>query len=179
MIKGRTWPKKMRPGRLSVPFGDDGKLRRRTVTARSRERGSHAGRPGVPGMPGGPAIAPSPGSASRSGGSRHRRRPERKSLLSRKQRMAAVLALVVAAFAVGLSTGFGSEESAEPTVQAFLLDWQQGKYAQAATLTNGNANRVTAELAAAYTDVDATNEFFAMKSVTQRGSTAVAEYQAT
>jgi cell division protein FtsI/penicillin-binding protein 2 len=93
--------------------------------------------------------------------------------------MAAVLALVVAALAVGFSTGFGGAESAEPAVEAFLLDWQQGKYAQAAALTDGNADRVTAELAAAYTDVDATNAFFAMKSVSQHGSTAVAEYQAT
>jgi cell division protein FtsI/penicillin-binding protein 2 len=93
--------------------------------------------------------------------------------------MAAVLALVVAALAIGFSTGFGSEESAEPAVQAFLLDWQQGKYAQAASLTDGNANRVTNELAAAYTDVDATNAFFAMKSVSQHGSTATAQYQAT
>ncbi len=93
--------------------------------------------------------------------------------------MAAVLALVVAALAVGFSTGYGSEQSAEPAVQAFLLDWQQGRYAQAAALTNGNAGRVGSELAAAYTDVDATNAFFAMKSVTQHGSTAVAEFQAT
>jgi cell division protein FtsI/penicillin-binding protein 2 len=200
------------------------------VTARSRERGSHAGRPrgyslpfpihglgtqtperpagddgvagpvapgvsgapeapvdpagvpdvaGIPAGSAGSAIPPSPGSASRPGNSRHRRRAERKSLLSRKQRMAAVLVLVVAALAVGFSTGFGSEESAEPAVQAFLFDWQQGKYAQAAALTNGSANQVSAELAAAYTDVDATNAFFAMKSVSQHGSTAVAEYQAT
>ncbi len=93
--------------------------------------------------------------------------------------MAAVLVLVVAALAVGFSTGFGNEESAEPAVQAFLLDWQQGHYAQAAALTDGNADRVATELAAAYTDVDATNEFFAMKSVQQHGSTAVAQYQAT
>jgi cell division protein FtsI/penicillin-binding protein 2 len=126
-----------------------------------------------------PATQPSPGSASRSRGSRHRKAAERKSVLSGKQKMAAVLALVVAALAVGFSTGFGGEESAEPAVQAFLLDWQQGKYAQAAALTNGNADRVTTELAAAYTDVDATNAFFAMKSVSQHGSTAVAEYQAT
>jgi len=93
--------------------------------------------------------------------------------------MAAVLALAVAALGVGFGTGFGNEESAEPAVQAFLLDWQQGKYAQAAALTNGNADRVSTDLAAANTDVDATNAFFAMKSVTQHGSTAVAEYQAT
>jgi len=91
------------------------------------------GTPGVPGVPGmptgltGPATQSSPGSGSRSVGSRHRKASERKSLLSGKQRMAAVLVLVVAALAVGFSTGFGSEESAEPAVEAFLLDWQQGK----------------------------------------------------
>ena len=93
--------------------------------------------------------------------------------------MAAVLALVVAAFGFGFADGFGSEASAEPAVQAFLLDWQQGRYAQAAALTDGGAGQVTAELAAAYTDVDATNAFFSLKSVTQHGSTAVAEFQAT
>ena len=101
-------------------------------------------------------------------------------MLSRKHKMAAVLVLVVAALAVGFSTGgYGSEESAEPAVQAFLLDWQQGKYAQAAALTNGSTGRVSDDLAAAYTDVDASNAFFAMKSVSQHGSTAVAEFQAT
>ena len=152
------------------------------MTARSRERGSHAGRPrghivpfpplglgtqtpvkpvggnGVsdpvlprlpdapegPGgqvPPGGPSVQqPSPNAAPprsrppRSGGSRHRKRSARKSWLSRKQKMAAVLALVVAAFGFGLTDGFGSEASSEPAVQAFLLDWQQGRYTQAAAL---------------------------------------------
>ena len=81
--------------------------------------------------------------------------------------MSAVLALVVAAF--GFATGFGSEASAEPAVQAFLLDWQQGKYAQAAALTNGNHGQVVSQLAAAYTDLDATDAFFSLKSVTQHG----------
>jgi cell division protein FtsI/penicillin-binding protein 2 len=93
--------------------------------------------------------------------------------------MAAILVLVIGALAAGFCAGFGSEASAEPVVQAFLLDWQQGRYAQAAALTNGSAAQVGAELAAAYTDVDATNAFFAMKSVSQHGSTAVAQYQAT
>jgi len=197
------------------------------VTARSRERGSHAGRPrghivpfpplgpgtqtpvkpvggdgvadpvvprlpdapegpGGPVPPGGstvqqpsPNAAPPPGRPPRSGGSRHRKQPARKGWLSRKQKMAAVLALVVAAFGFGLTDGFGSEESAEPAVQAFVLDWDQGHYAQAAALTDGAPGQVAAELATAYTDVDATDTFFALKSVTQHGSTAVAQFQAT
>jgi hypothetical protein len=185
------------------------------VTARSRERGSHAGRPrgysvpfppvglgtqtsvkpvggdgvadpavpripGEPEVPGGSAVhQPSPRAVPRSRASRHRKPAERRSWLSRKQRVAAVFGLVVAASALGFANGFGSEASAEPAVQAFLLDWQQGRYAQAAGLTDGGANQVITELAAAYTDVDATNAFFALKSVSQHGSAAVAEYQAT
>ncbi len=157
---------------LLVPSHQEFRVRRKRQSA--PECPVHSGLLGR-GLP----LRPSPGSAPRSGASRHRKSPERKSLLSGKAKMAVVLVLVVAALAVGFSTGFGSEESAEPAVQAFLLDWQQGKYAQAAALTNGDADRVTDELAAAYTDVDATNAFFAMKSVSQHGSTATAEYQAT
>jgi len=112
-------------------------------------------------------------------GSRHRKRPETKARLSRKQKLAAILAIVVVALSVGFSDGFGSEASAEPTVQAFLLDWQQGRYAQAAALTDGNSGKVAAQLTSAYTDLDASNAFFAMGSVRQHGNTAVAEYKAT
>jgi cell division protein FtsI/penicillin-binding protein 2 len=183
------------------------------VTARSRERGSHAGRPRGNGLPftfpglwpGGPGapvngtvpravgmLAPDgsqqtagrPGTAPPSGGprgrgSRHRKPPERRALLSKKQRMAAALAVAVAVLGVGFLTGFGGEGSAESTVQAFLFDWQQGKYAQAAELTNGAAGDVSAHLAAAYTDLDATNQFFAMDHIAQHGNTAVATYRAT
>jgi cell division protein FtsI/penicillin-binding protein 2 len=87
--------------------------------------------------------------------------------------------IVIGAFSAGFADGFGSESSAEPTVQAFLLDWQQGKYAQAAALTNASAGPVTTELAAAYADLDATNAFFAMQSVKQHGTTAIATFKAT
>ncbi|WP_300602728.1 penicillin-binding transpeptidase domain-containing protein [Trebonia sp.] len=99
--------------------------------------------------------------------------------MSRRQRTAAVLVIVVGLLTIGFATGFGSEASAEPAVQAFLFDWQQGKYAQAAALTNGNHAQVAAQLAAAYTDLDATDTFFAMDSVTQHGDTAVAVFKAT
>jgi cell division protein FtsI/penicillin-binding protein 2 len=101
------------------------------------------------------------------------------SVVPKKARLAAALVIVIGVLVVGFADGFGGEGSAEPTVQAFLLDWQQGSYAQAATLTNGSAGQVGTELAAAYTDLDATNAFFAMKSVTQHGDTAVATYLAT
>ena len=93
--------------------------------------------------------------------------------------MAAAMVLVVGLLTIGFATGFGSEASAEPTVQAFLLDWQQGRYAQAAALTDGPRGQVSAQLAAAYSDLDASNTFFAMGPVTQHGSTAVASFKAT
>ncbi len=93
--------------------------------------------------------------------------------------MAVAMVLVVGLLTVGFATGFGSEASAEPTVQAFLLYWQQGRYAQAAALTTGDAAQVTAQLAAAYTDVDATNAFLSMGPVTQHGNKAVASFKAT
>lgn len=89
------------------------------------------------------------------------------------------MVLVVGLLTIGFATDFGNEASAEPTVRAFLLDWQQGRYAQAAALTTGAAGQVTAQLAAAYTDVNATNTFFSMVGVTQRGGRAVASFKAT
>jgi cell division protein FtsI/penicillin-binding protein 2 len=93
--------------------------------------------------------------------------------------MAAVMVVVVGTLTIGFATGFGSEASAEPAVQAFLLDWQQGRYAQAAAMTSGNAGQVAAQLAAAYVDLDATDTFLSMQSVTQHGNTAVATFRAS
>ena len=92
--------------------------------------------------------------------------------------MAAILVAAVVVLGVGFTTGFGGQGSPEPTVQAFLYDWELGKYAQAAALTNGAAGEVTTQLTAAYTDLDATNQFFAMGHVAQHGDTAVATFRA-
>ena len=126
----------------------------------------------VPGAP--PSSAP-----SRSRGSRHRKPPERRTLLSKRRRMIAVLVVAVAVLGVGFSTGFGGAGSAESTVQAFLYDWELGKYPQAAALTNGPGGEVAAQLAAAYTDLDATNQFFAIGHIAQHGNTAVATFRTT
>jgi cell division protein FtsI/penicillin-binding protein 2 len=101
-------------------------------------------------------------------------------LLSKKYRMAAVVVIIIGAFGVGFTDGgFGGAGSPDPTVQAFLLGWQQAHYAQAAALTNGGTKQVSAQLAAAYTDLDATSAFFTVTGVTQHGDTAVATYRAT
>ena len=89
------------------------------------------------------------------------------------------MVIVTGLLCVGFATGFGGAASPEPTVQAFLLDWQLGKYAQAAALTTGNDGQVVSQLTAAYTDLDATNTFLALNSVTQHGDTAVATFKVT
>jgi cell division protein FtsI/penicillin-binding protein 2 len=89
------------------------------------------------------------------------------------------MVLVVGVLCIGFATGFGGQGSAEPTVQAFLLDWNLGRYAQAAALTTGNTGQVVSQLAAAYTDLDASSTFFAMNSVTQQGDRATATFKAT
>jgi len=99
--------------------------------------------------------------------------------MSGRQRLAVGMVLVLGVLGVGFATGFGSQGSAEPTVQAFLLDWQFGRYAQAAALTTGNAGQVVNQLAAAYTDLDATSTCLAMNSVTQQGDRATATFKAT
>ena len=89
------------------------------------------------------------------------------------------MVVVTGLLCVGFATGFGGAASPEPTVQAFLLDWQLGKYAQAAALTTGNDGQVVGQLTAAYTDLDATNTFLALNSVTQHADTAVATFKVT
>jgi cell division protein FtsI/penicillin-binding protein 2 len=127
-----------------------------------------------------PGSTPPPGTPPRGRASRHRKPPEHRSpLKSRKLRFAAALVVLAGLLAAGFADGFGTEASAEGTVQAFLLDWQQGHYTQAASLTDGAPDQVRTQLAAAYTDLDASNAFFALSRITQHGDTAVANYKAT
>jgi cell division protein FtsI/penicillin-binding protein 2 len=93
--------------------------------------------------------------------------------------MALVLVVVIGVVAVGFNTGFGGGSSAEGTVQAFLLDWQQGSYKQAAALTTGARDQVAAQLASAYTDLNASAMYLSLRPITQHGSTAVATFRAT
>jgi cell division protein FtsI/penicillin-binding protein 2 len=137
--------------------------------------------------PGRPPTTPPPGrppaTAPHDHPRRHRRPPRRRSpltALAKNKRLAVALVITVGVLSVGFaSAGFGSQGSPNPTVQAFLVNWEQGHYADAAALTDGAASDVATQLAAAYTDLDATNEFFNMRSVTQHGSTATATYTAT
>jgi cell division protein FtsI/penicillin-binding protein 2 len=84
-----------------------------------------------------------------------------------------VAGLIVA----GLVQGGGT--SAEPTVQAFLLAWENSQYQSAAALTTGTPHAVTAALAGAYRELDAADLVLQMSSITQHGSTATARFLAS
>ena len=110
-------------------------------------------------------------------------RPGRKSSpairRAKRSRIAALAIVAVGVLVIGLATGFGSELSAEPAVQAFLLDWQQQQYAAASALTTAAPDTVTADLRGAFAQLDATQLFLTMKSVVQHGGTAEASFMAT
>jgi len=117
-------------------------------------------------------VAPSPAA-----------RPGRKSSpavrRAKRSRIAALAIVTVGVLVIGLATGFGSEPSAEPTVQAFLFDWQQQQYAAASALTTAASDTVTADLRGAFAQLDATQLFLTMKSIVQHGGTAEASFTAT
>jgi hypothetical protein len=93
--------------------------------------------------------------------------------------MAAALVLLAGLIGVGFTTDFATEASAEPVVQQFLIDWQQGHYTDAARLTNGNRADVSTQLNAAYRNLNATAIFMSMDSVARHGNTAEASFTAT
>jgi cell division protein FtsI/penicillin-binding protein 2 len=155
------------------------------------DQNGHAG-----GSVGGPSgqtgTAPRPRAARLApGGSRSARhvapspaaRPGRKSSpairRAKRSRLAALAIVAVGVMAIGLATGFGSELSAEPAVQAFLFDWQQQQYAAAGALTTAAPDAVAADLQGAFAQLDATQLFLTMKSVVQHGNTAEASFMAT
>ena len=110
-------------------------------------------------------------------------RPGRKSSptarRAKRSRIAAAAIVAVGVLVIGLATGFGSELSAEPTAQSFLLAWQQQQYAAAGALTTAPAGTVAVGLRGAVAQLDATQMFLSMKSVVQHGGTAQASFTAT
>jgi cell division protein FtsI/penicillin-binding protein 2 len=93
--------------------------------------------------------------------------------------MAGLLIVTVGVLVIGLATGFGSELSAEPAAQAFLLAWQQQHYAAAGALTSASPGTAAAGLRDAFAQLDATQLFLTMNSVTQHGDTAEASFTAS
>ncbi|MBV8430332.1 MAG: hypothetical protein JO244_04170, partial [Solirubrobacterales bacterium] len=98
---------------------------------------------------------------------------------SKRARIAALLIVTVGVLVIGLAVGFGSELSAEPTAQAFLFAWQQQHYAAAGALTSASPGTAAAGLKNAFAQLDATQLFLTMNSVTQHGGTAEASFTAS
>lgn len=111
---------------------------------------------------------PSAGRGGRSGRSGSRR----------LVRLAVALVVLGGLIGIGLTTDFDTETSAEPVVEQFLIDWQQGHYTAAAELTNGDPADVGTQLTAAYRNLNATAMFISMDSVKRHGNTAVATFTA-
>jgi len=149
-----------------------------------RKRGAHAARPvAAPFV----AVRRAPqasgtGSASVTGSMRGsgRRMRGMNGLRGRPSLPKVIAAVLVILFgAVGFAGGLWSTPSAEPTVQAFLLAWQQQQYQAAAQLTTGQPAAVAAALQDAYLQLDAAAFFVAMGPVSQHGNTAEAGFRAS
>ena len=99
---------------------------------------------------------------------------------ARLSRVRVIIAVLVLGFVTIVFTGgLWSSPSAEPTVQQFLLDWQQHSYAAAAALTTGKPSAVTTELANAYSGLDAAAFYLNIGAITQAGGTATAHFTAS
>jgi cell division protein FtsI/penicillin-binding protein 2 len=106
--------------------------------------------------------------------------PGRRSIVSRWHLMRlGVLVVVAVVIGVSISHGQAPDASAEPTVQAFLLDWEQGEYLQAAQLTTGDPVAVASALRNAYNQLDAAGLDLNMGTISSNGHTAVARFDAS
>ena len=88
-----------------------------------------------------------------------------------------VVAVIVGVIGFGLVKG--GEASAEPTVQAFLLAWENGHYKTAAAMTTGQPAVVTDALSGAYRQLDAADLVLQIASIAQHGDRATATFQAS
>ena len=136
-----------------------------------RSRGTRAFRAAPGGSRPARHVAPSSGRPGRKAAPAARR--------AKRSRIAAAAIVVVGVLVIGLATGFGTELSAEPTAQSFLLAWQQQQYAAAGALTTGPVDTAAAGLRGAGAQLDAPQLYLSMKSVVQHGNTANATFTAT
>jgi cell division protein FtsI/penicillin-binding protein 2 len=96
-----------------------------------------------------------------------------------RDRIAALVIVVIGVIVLGTAIGFDSEASAEPVAQGFLLDWQQEQYGAAGALTTAAPGTVATALRGAFSQLDATALFLSMDSVVQHGGKAVATFTAS
>jgi cell division protein FtsI/penicillin-binding protein 2 len=92
----------------------------------------------------------------------------------------AVITVVVAGL-LGylLVTASTPDPSVEPTVQQFLLAWEQGQYREAASYTTGAPDEVTSQLRTAYRQLGAADITVQMGHITQHGDVGEAHFHAS
>src|SRR5215831_14875666 len=166
--------------------------------ARTHSRGAHAGRsaPLAGGLigsargtrargarPGGAGEAGRAGEAARAGGAGKRRVGKTRVPGGRPRSMRVRVVAASCATAVlllGVALGWASPDpSAAPTVQAFLLDWENGSYAAAAAQTTGAPAEVAAALQDAKRQLGAADISISMGHISQRGDTGHAYFDAS
>lgn len=143
----------------ALPFG----------IARRAPRPAAGGRAQLDGGTGGKRVTNGAKGGKRPGGVRARMSPLR-----------VFLAVAVVGFGVmGFYGGLLSSSSAEPTVQAFLLDWAQQDYRAAAALTTGDQATVAGQLRSAYRQLHAAAFYLNMGHIDQHPDTAEAFFHAS
>ena len=93
--------------------------------------------------------------------------------------MGKIAAVVVIVGVISFGLVKGGEASAEPTVQSFLLAWENGHYKTAAAMTTGQPAVVTDALSGAYRQLDAADLVLQIVSIAQHGNRATATFQAS
>jgi cell division protein FtsI/penicillin-binding protein 2 len=126
--------------------------------------------------PPGPPTPPGPG--ARTHGHARPRPPAPRKRLPR-DKIAALVIVVIGVIVIGSAVGFGAEQSAEGTVQNFLLDWQQQDYSAAGALTTATSPTVASALKGTFGQLDAAALYLSMDSIVQHGDTAVATFTAS
>lgn len=143
-----------------------------------RRRGAHAAKTAGPSATPGSAPPPAAGGGARVSGGAGGKRVA--GLRTRPSLAKVIVAVLVVGFgAMGFQGGLWSTPSAEPTVQAFLLAWQENQYEAAAALTTGDPAVVADALRGAYTQLDAAAFYLTMGPITQHGATADATFNAS
>src|SRR5690606_40100096 len=125
-----------------------------------------------------------PGHRRAGGAARHRTRPAPPALGTGKgftrvsprhfRRIIAAGTGVVAAAALA---GCASQPRPDVAVRTFLLDWQAGDYASAASFTDGDPGEVAVALKEAHDQLDLAGGRFGLGPLGQDGDTAVSEFE--
>lgn len=93
-------------------------------------------------------------------------------------RRATAAALALAAGG-GMIVACGADATPSVTIRSFLLDWESGRYASAAALTDGDQTTVAGALRDASRQLDAAAMHFELRPMKQNGQTATSGFHAS